>query len=131
MCGSNHIYASFPVPDPSWGAHGNGAAYLGFDLGGNNRDLAFVGLLRPDHRLLMTGVAPNDAGLQPAFGQVLATDGAPDPTFGNADGRATIPIESDAKDDGTDAIELSDGRVAYLGSADPSTLLTGRVLADE
>lgn len=119
--------STFPQPDPTWGIHGNGVAYLGFDLGGTNLDRGLSGVLSADGRLLMAGDASDDTTNRAAFGQILADFGAPDPTFGQ-NGRATLPIDGAAV---ADMAQLPDGRWLYLASADQyTTVVMGRLHAD-
>jgi uncharacterized delta-60 repeat protein len=118
---------TFPVSDPTWGIHGNGVSYLGFDLGGTHADRAFSGALLPDGRLLMAGDARDAATSRPAFSQMLAAFGDPDPTFGQ-NGRATVTLDGAVA---VDMARLADGRWLYLASTVESTVVViGRLHAD-
>ncbi|MEO8673000.1 MAG: hypothetical protein ABI411_16910 [Tahibacter sp.] len=86
--------SSPPLPDPQWGT-ADSTAYVPFDLfSAQSSDGATSALVLPDGRLVMAGKAQVDSGFNAdlAITRVLATTGAPDPSFGGGDGRINLNL---------------------------------------
>lgn len=130
--------STYPVPDPAWGTAGNGVAWLGFDIGGAQRDYAAAALLLPTGHLLMAGTAqtgdltvPPWGEYQLAFAQLSGSHGDPDPTFGTLGG-STLPIEGEVRE----VARTADGHLIYVADAygtvdaETMTMTIGRLNAD-
>lgn len=118
------------TPDPAYGS--GGKATVAFDLGGNNDDIAYGGVLQPDGKFVFTGFA-GEPGPDIALAR-LDVDGTLDPTFGFA-GKQVIPLDLGGNlFDAAVRGRIQDGYLVFGGvaataSAD-SNFLAARIVID-
>jgi uncharacterized delta-60 repeat protein len=99
---------------------GSGRVTIGFDLGDSNTDVAAMGVMQSDNKIILGGIVETVGGFD--FGAVrLLQDGSRDTSFGSA-GRATVDFNGDASSlDQADSVLLdSQGRIILTGIASVS-----------